>query len=170
MTQAKQTTARINAQHLGAESLRDDVMPPKSNVPVPVVQPKPDDEDWGTNIENEATTSSPESEEIPNLNRSKSMTETTLPENSTTTAVAVDTVDDYFAMLDRLEGFRSTAIASAQAKREAILKQKEEANAEFERQLAEVEKQLSRLGVNNAPKNEEPKPAERRRGRPKGRN
>ena len=169
-------TARIDATHMGAGSMRDD---PKPKAPPPVEK----DEDWGVDAETDnemddlegaeeqevQPTNPPRGGEVQNpQTRSKTVTATEAEPTTNTTNTATESgmnADDYFAMLERLEQFKANAIGSVKEQQKKLDEEKAAFLATYDQKTAENNEKLKKLGVTVEDENEDEEPAVKKRGR-----
>jgi hypothetical protein len=179
--QPKQT-ARIDATHMGAQSMREE--PKKATMPAQPVQHKPapapvvpKDEDWGEDDttkhddddlmeseEQEIENTSARAEEVEPQTRSEPVSATAEVEAPTNSGVGMN-ADDYFAMLERLEAFKQNAIQSEQEKLKQLDQEKTDFLTRYEQQRTQINDRLGKLGVQvQGQQQDEEEPAVRQRG------
>lgn len=135
-------TARIDASHMGSQSMHDDD------------ELTPENEDWGigvdANQENEDRASSREEVvKIETQNNEKIMSENTVV--SPSVEIPPMSAAEYLAMLDRMSAFKEGAINGLKADRAAKVTEKDEVAKRYDAEIAEVDAQLAKLGATVAP-------------------
>lgn len=160
-TAGAKPTARIDATHMGAQSMRDDPNP----------KPAVAEEDWGVDTENAVVVdddlNEAEEREIePNTpTRSQNVSATAeAPAENTTTAASSMGADDYFAMVERLEQFKTNAISDLQNRQKLLNDEKTKFLADFDQQMQGITDKLKKLGVDVGGEEESEVPVKTRRG------